>query len=230
MDTAESFDPAAVVTDVRSALASVAVPDDAEPMAAYMKHLFPFLGVKTPARRAATRPLLTAARDWTNSQLLDVADALMAQPEREFSYVAADLLRKWSGQLHSTDLARIRTLIETRPWWDTVDALAVHVLGSVTHADRQLQVEMDRWISDEDIWIARSAILHQLMWKGDTDAGRLFHYCDLRAGAPEFFIRKALGWALRQYARTDPDAVRSYVDANADRLSELTKREATRHL
>jgi 3-methyladenine DNA glycosylase AlkD len=228
--TAESFDPAAVAVGVRSALASVADADDIEPMAAYMKHRFPFLGVKTPARRAAIRPLLSDAEDWTNSQLLGVAEALMAQPERELSYAAADLLRKWSRHLRSDDLTRIRSLIETRPWWDTVDALAVHVLGPVIRADRRLQVEMDRWISADDMWIGRSAILHQLLWKDDTDADRLFHYCDLRAGDPEFFIRKALGWALRQYARTDPDAVRAYVDANADRLSALTKKEATRHL
>ncbi|MFW2382718.1 MAG: DNA alkylation repair protein [Acidimicrobiales bacterium] len=220
--------PAEIVAQVRTSLAAVAVPEDAEPMAAYMKNQFPFLGVKTPARRAAVKPLMKAAKEWSNHDLLGVAEALMAEPEREFSFVAADLLRKWARNLTSGDLGSVRALIETKSWWDTVDALAVHVVGPIVRADPSLQVDMDRWIEDDNIWVARTAILHQLMWKDQTDAERLFRYCDLRAADTQFFIRKALGWALRQYARTDPDAVRTYVEANEDRLSGLTKREAMR--
>jgi 3-methyladenine DNA glycosylase AlkD len=220
--------PAEVVAEVRSALQAVSVAEDAAPMAAYMKNQFPFLGVKTPARRAAVRPVMTAGKEWSNQDLLGVARQLMAQEEREFSFVAADLLRKWSATLESGDLVAVRALIETKSWWDTVDALAVHVVGAIVRADRDLQSEMDRWIVDDNMWVARAAILHQLMWKEETDADRLFHYCDFRAGETEFFIRKALGWALRQYARTDPDAVKAYVELNQDRLSGLTKREALR--
>ncbi len=219
-----------VVAEVRTALEAVAVAQDAEPMAAYMKNQFPFLGVKTPARRAAAKPIMAAGQGWSNSELLVVAESLMAEPEREFSFVAVDLLRKWAPMLESGDLAAVRSLIETKSWWDTVDALAVHVVGSIVRADRELQREMDRWIGDQNIWVARTAILHQLMWKSDTDTDRLFRYCDLRAADTEFFIRKALGWALRQYARTDPDAVMAYVEANQDRLSALTKREALRRI
>jgi 3-methyladenine DNA glycosylase AlkD len=220
--------PREVVAEVRKALDAMAVPEDAEPMAAYMKNQFPFLGVKTPARRAAVRPVMKGAKEWSNRDLLGVAQQLMAQPEREFSFVAADLLRKWSATLGSGDLVAVRALIETKSWWDTVDALAVHVVGAIVRGDRGLQSEMDLWIEDQDMWVARTAILHQLMWKEETDADRLFRYCDLRAADTEFFIRKALGWALRQYARTDPEAVRSYVETNQDRLSGLTKREAMR--
>ena len=215
---------------VRAVLEPVAVAEDAAPMAAYMKDQFPFLGVKTPARRAASKPLLRAAKAWTANEILDVADALMDESEREFAQVAVDLVRANAKTLKSGNLERLRGLIQTKSWWDTVDALAVHGVGPVVKADRELQMVMDEWIDDDDIWVARTAILHQLLWKADTDAKRLFHYCDLRAADREFFIRKALGWALRQYARTDPDAVRSYVERNEERLSGLTKREALKHL
>ncbi len=219
-----------LVRSLRRRLEAVAVAQDAEPMAAYMQHHAPFLGVKTPARRAQSKPMLLEAAAWSASELLDVADALFAEPEREFHQVACDLLRRWAKKLASDDLDRIRRVIQTKSWWDTVDALAVHVLGSVIRVDRTLQADMDDWIDDQDMWLARSAILHQLMWKEDLDAERLFRYCDLRAGDTEFFIRKALGWALRQHARTDPEAVALYVHENADRLSGLTKREALKHL
>ncbi len=219
-----------IVAEIRTALEAVAVAEDAQPMAAYMRNQFPFLGVKTPARRAAVKPLMAAGKGWSSNELLGVADALMAEPEREFSFVAVDMLRRWAKSLESADLAEVRTLVETKSWWDTVDALAVHVVGSIVKADRPLQLEMDRWVADSNIWVARTAILHQLLWKNETDADRLFRYCDLRASDTEFFIRKALGWALRQYARTDPDAVRAYVAANENRLSSLTKREALRRI
>ena len=219
-----------VIAEIEALLEPLANPANAEQMAAYMRDQFPFLGIKTPERRAAARPIMMRAKHWSAEDLLDVADALMGQPEREFSFVATDFLRKWNGHLHSEHLGRIRTLIQTKSWWDTVDALAVHTLGAVVRADRSLQSEMDVWINDDDIWVARSAILHQLMWKDEVDAERLFRYCDLRGADTEFFIRKALGWALRQYARTDPEAVRRYVFANSERLSGLTKREALKHI
>lgn len=219
-----------IVADLRVVLTEVADATQQKNMAAYMKDQFPFLGVKTPARRAAAKPLLAAAKAWSAEDLLDVADALFDEPEREFQYVAGDLLRRWAGRLGPSDLARVRRLIETKSWWDTVDALAVHVVGEIVRANRSLQEEMDRWVDDENLWIARTAILHQLLWKSDTDTARLFGYCRRRGGDGDFFIRKALGWALRQYARTDPDAVRAFVAAHAENLSALTKREALRHI
>ena len=219
-----------VVAELEAILEPLANAAEAQAMSAYMRDQFPFLGIKTPDRRAAVKPIMTRAKDWSAEDLLDVADALMDQPEREFSYVATELLRKWNRHLGTEHLGRIRTLIQTKSWWDTVDPLAIHILGTVVRQDRSLQAEMDVWINDSDIWVARSAIIHQLMWKADVDADRLFRYCDLRASDTEFFIRKAMGWALRQYAREDPQAVRTYVDTNADRLSGLTKREALKHI
>ena len=104
------------------------------------------------------------------------------------------------------------------------------IVGPMVAADATLSATLDRWIDDEDHWIARTAILHQLKYRERTDADRLFRYIDRRASDTEFFLRKAAGWALREYAKTDPDAVRAYVDDCGDRLSGLTRREALKHL
>lgn len=216
------------IDTVRNELESVADPAASAAMAAYMKHRFEFFGVKTPQRRAITKPTMAAARSASADQLIEFARACWDEPEREFQYVAQDMLGANVARLESRHLTDIRDLVTTRSWWDTVDALASWSVGGLVRADRTLANEMDRWIDDDDIWVARSAILHQLRWKEATDADRLFAYAERRASDPEFFIRKAIGWALRQYARTDPDAVRAFVDTHE--LSGLTRREALKHL
>ena len=103
-------------------------------------------------------------------------------------------------------------------------------MGTLVKTHSELAATMDRWIDDPNIWVARTAILHQLRYKHDLDEARLFRYCERRASDTEFFIRKALGWALRDYARVAPDAVRQFVESHEDELSGLTKREAMKHL
>jgi 3-methyladenine DNA glycosylase AlkD len=111
-----------------------------------------------------------------------------------------------------------------------VDTLAAHTVGPLVAAHPSLLDTMDDWIDDENLWLIRTAILHQLTYKQHTDAGRLFRYCAAQATHRDFFIRKAIGWALRQYDRTDPTAVRSFVDEHRTELSPLSVREAVRHL
>ena len=142
--------------------------------------------------------------------------------------MGTDVLTANVARLESRHLADIEGLITAKSWWDTVDGLAAWCVGGLVRVDRTLVTEMDRWIDADDIWLARSAILHQLRWGADTDADRLFDYSLRRAGDTEFFIRKAIGWALRQYARIDPDAVRTLVTTHE--FSGLTRREALRHL
>lgn len=124
----------------------------------------------------------------------------------------------------------VRHLITTVPWWDTVDLLAAHVVGPLVAADPALAATMDAWIDDDDLWVARAALLHQLRFKADTDTERLFGYCLRRSGHPDFFIRKAIGWALREYAKTDPDAVRDFLVREQRRLAPLSVREALRSI
>lgn len=218
------------VTEIRFALLRVADNENALQMAAYMKDHFAFFGVKAPDRRLAQKPLIDGLSGATGDELIEFAAACWAEEERETQYVAADALRKYVGALQARHLMGIKNLIVTKSWWDTVDSLAVHTVGPLVAANAELVSVMDEWIDDNDMWLARTAILHQLSYKERTDAGRLFAYADKRASDTEFFIRKALGWAMRQYSRTDPDAVRHYVAANEDRLSGLTKREALKRL
>ncbi|MEZ5377044.1 MAG: DNA alkylation repair protein [Acidimicrobiales bacterium] len=216
--------------ELRDDFEAVADPVRAVEMAAYMKGHFEFLGLPAAVRRSAQKPVLNASARASNSELLAFADACWDEDEREFQYTAADVLRKRAGALEPADLARVRALIVTKSWWDTVDSLAVHVVGALVKAHPDLGDEMDAWIGDDDLWVARTAMLHQLMWKDHTDADRLFAYARRKAGHPDFFMRKAIGWALRQYARTDPDAVRAFVEDLGDTLSPLSRREALKHL
>jgi 3-methyladenine DNA glycosylase AlkD len=218
------------VDRLRAALEEMADPARAEPMAAYMKHHFEFLGVQAPQVRLAAKPTLTAGRGATGDELIAFADRCWEQPEREFQYVGALVLRRWVAALEPRHIDDLRRLVTTKSWWDTVDSLAAWSVGPLVRANRELVAVMDDWIGSDDIWLARTALLHQLSWKGDTDGDRLFRYSLARAADTEFFIRKAIGWALRQYAREEPDRVRAFVDANRDALSGLTVREALKHL
>lgn len=222
--------PARQIDDLRRAIVAAADPVRATQMAAYMQGRFEFLGVAAPARKSAQKPFLAAGASASSAELLDAADACWAQPEREFQYVGADLLVRWVGSLSSGDLPRVERLVRSRSWWDTVDALAVNVLGPMIATDPALLDDVDRWIRDDDVWIARTAILHQLKYRERTDADRLFDDVDRRCADTDVFLRKAAGWALREYAKTDPVAVRRYVAARGDRLSGLTRREALKHI
>lgn len=214
---------------IREALEPLADPTRAIAMKAYMKDKFEFLGVMAGPRREAQRPFLALATTGPIENVWLSVEECWAHPEREFQYVATDLLRKNAQRLSPEDLPLLRQLIETKSWWDTVDALATHSVGPIVRK-HNLGSVMDEWVESENIWTARTAILHQLLYKKDTDKQRLFNYCIKRAGDREFFIRKALGWALRQYARIDQPAVIAFVADHESELSGLTKREALKHV
>jgi 3-methyladenine DNA glycosylase AlkD len=196
-------------------------PGSAAAMRAYMRDRFEFLGIQSSKRRDLGKPFLEAAED-----PLGTAQACWALPEREFQYFACDLLRRHAKTLTPADLPVLRTLVTTKPWWDTVDALAANVVGPVVRED---QTPMDAWAADEDLWVVRTALLHQLRYRDATDEDRLFSYSRRHLHQQDFFIRKAIGWALREYARTDPAAVRSFVAAHPD-LSGLSRREALKNI
>lgn len=195
-----------------------------------MRGRLPFLGIPTPERRALSRRVLDGTGRPSEADCTAIALRCWALEEREYQYFASDYLRRHVRHCSSAFLPVARYLVATRPWWDTVDALAAHVVGPLVAADPGLGAAMDDWITDDDVWIARTALLHQLRYKERTDADRLFAYCTARAAHPDFFVRKAIGWALREYAKTAPDAVRDYVDGQRDRLSPLSVREALKHL
>ncbi|MGW4160099.1 DNA alkylation repair protein [Streptomyces sp. NPDC004788] len=205
-------------------------PFRAQEMVAYMKGVAPFLGLRTPERRALSRTVLDGLPAPDEADCTAIALRCFALPEREYHYFAVDYLRRHVGRCSSAFLPVARTLVTTVSWWDTVDHLAAHVVGGLVLADPALVSDMDEWIADDDLWIARTALLHQLRYKTATDAGRLFSYCLLRSAHPDFFIRKAIGWSLREYAKTAPDEVRAFVAHNTSRLSPLSVREALKNL
>ncbi|RZU53083.1 3-methyladenine DNA glycosylase AlkD [Krasilnikovia cinnamomea] len=198
--------------------------------AAYMRDQFPFLGLPAPTQTALNRTVWTGLPKPAEDDLRGIVLACWDLPEREYQYFACTYLRRHAAVTGPGFLATLRTLITTKSWWDTVDPLATWAVGGLVQRHPVLVAEMDAWATDENMWLVRTAILHQLRYGADTDTERLFGYCTRQAGHRDFFVRKAIGWALRQYARTDPDAVRRYVAAHRDQLSGLSVREATKHL
>jgi 3-methyladenine DNA glycosylase AlkD len=198
--------------------------------AAYMRNQFPFLGLPAPSQAALNRSITSGLPAPTEDDLRTVALACWDLNEREYQYFACGWLRSHVRVPGPGFLSTARELITTKSWWDTVDSLATRFVGGLVRRHPELATEMDAWSADDDMWVVRTAILHQLHYGADTDTERLFGYCTRQAGHPDFFVRKAIGWALRHYARTDPDAVRGYLAGNADRLSALSVREAAKHL
>jgi len=201
-------------------------PARAVPMAAYMRDLFPYMGIATPERRRLTRAALEGVGRPGEGDLGELAGHLWELPEREYQYAGVDILIANVKVCGPEFLATAGTLITTKSWWDTVDGLASRIVGPLVAATPDLARTMDDWIESENTWLARTTILHQLGFKQRTDTARLFRYCLRRSSDTEFFIRKAIGWALREYSKTDPEAVRRFVAEHESELSGLSKREA----
>ena len=220
-----SVDAAEVVARLRAAFEPEADPVRAAGTSAYMRNQFPFFGMLTSDRRRLARHALAGLPAPDEDELAAVALALWAEPEREFQHTGCDYLRAHVGVGGTGFIAVVRELVTTKSWWDTVDALAAHAAGPLVRHHRELAAVMDDWVLDDNIWLVRSAILHQLAHKDATDADRLFRYCRERATDREFFVRKAIGWALRQYAAINPDGVDAFVIRTPE-LSALSVREA----
>lgn len=222
--------PSELVVALAEAYEGAADEDVAAGMSAYMRDQFEFHGIKARQRRALDRTVTSRGPSRpAHHYLVNVARDCWERPQREFQYFAVDYLRGHPRRLDPPFVELAREFVTTKSWWDTVDALAGGVIGPFLAFHGRMDV-MDGWIRDDDIWVVRSALLCQLTFKEDTDVERLFTYCLLRAGDTDFFVRKAIGWALRQYARTDPVAVRRFVVANEAVLSPMSRREALKHL
>lgn len=224
-----------LIAAVTSSYRGAADAERAAAQRAYMRDQFPYLGIATPERRRLSRDVLKGSSlkgspRPTTADCAALALRCWKLPEREFRYFAIDYLVANVKRCDSSLLTTLRALITSDSWWDTIDPLATRVVGPLVAADSGLLATMDAWVRDENLWIARTAILHQLHYKAATDEKRLFEYCVLQAGHQDFFIRKAIGWALREYAYTAPEAVRAFLDRERDRLSPLSVREAAKHL
>ncbi|HJV02686.1 MAG TPA: DNA alkylation repair protein [Burkholderiaceae bacterium] len=215
-----------VLAAIRKVLTANAQAARAEPMRAYMRNQFPFLGVPTPLRRQSLKPIFAELKGSGAAQLIAIAKQLWALPEREYQYAALDMLALRHTELGVGDLSALLLLAQQKSWWDTVDGLA-SIIGDILAGRHD---GMDAALSSPNMWLRRIAMLHQLGWRARTDSVRLFNYARTLAPEGEFFIQKAIGWALRDYARHDPDAVAAFLRAEKDHLAPLSYREANKHL
>ena len=224
-----------LVAAIRRALAAAADPERAGPMRAYLKSALPMLGVPMPVRTALLRPLLAAhplpdAGGWRATVLALWREA----GYREERYAALAVARHRPYQPHllgdpRASLALLDELVVTGAWWDLVDETATRLVGPLLRAHPAAVTPVLRaWASDPDRWRRRTAVICQIGSGTRTDTALLTAAVEANAADPDFFLRKGIGWALRQHARTDPDWVRRFVSAH--QLSPLSRREALRHL
>jgi 3-methyladenine DNA glycosylase AlkD len=219
---------------VRAALVVAAEPERAPAMQSYMKSAMPYLGVPKPARERALRPVFAArvlpdASVWSATVL-----ALWRRAQfREERYAAIDLTghRAYLAYQRAETLGLYDEMITTGAWWDYVDEVAARRVGPLLAARPEvIRPVILRWSCDGNLWRRRSSIICQLSFKAATDLGLLYACIDANLDDQDFFIRKAIGWALRQYARTDPAEVGRFVSARSDRISPLSRREALKNI
>lgn len=216
---------------VRSSLAAVADPAKAEPMAAYMKTEMPFYGVQKSGRVPIARQLVRRFPAGDRAEYEAVVRGLWGLDHREEKYLALAYARGFPSFVDAESMELYRDLIVEGAWWDLVDEAATKLVGAALADDRPRATPIVRsWISSDDVWLRRTSIIAQLGHKDRTDLDLLAAACIENRSDPEFFIRKAIGWALRQHARTDPDWVRAFLGQWGDELSPLSVREATKHL
>ncbi len=197
-------------------------------MAAYMKDQFSFLGIPRPKRNELQKSFIRQAR---KEKLLDweFVFRLWDLPEREFQYLALDYLIALTSSLSKADMDRLTDLIVKKSWWDTVDSLAANPIGTLCVKEPELvQSHILNWTDSDNIWLVRTAILFQLKHKEKTDKKLLASIIIGNSSSREFFINKAIGWALREYSKTDKEWVKEFIDSNP--LHSLSVREARKYL
>lgn len=204
-------------------------PDLAGPMKQYMRNRFEFLGIKSPAQKALIKQFVAENGLPDLAQIESMVRELWSWPEREYQYIALTLLGRRQKQLTPNVVSLLEYLITTKSWWDTVDSIASHNVGNlfVGYPDRQDPV-IDSWRGSDNIWLRRTTLLFQLGYKTQTDEALLFSLIEQNRESKEFFIQKAIGWALREYSKTAPEAVQAFV-AEAS-LAPLSQREALKWL
>ena len=215
------------VEELLENLKAVANPDDAGAMKAYMKNKFEFLGVKTPARRKLAKAFFKQQTD----SVIDwnFINEAWNNPYRELQYASLDYLESRKKLLIPSDLSHLKKLAQTKSWWDTIDFLD-RLVGSIIDRFPETKEIIVAWSCDEDIWLRRLAIDHQLLRKEETDTELLEKILVNNLGQTEFFINKAIGWALRDYSKTNPDWVRDFIERHRAEMATLSIREGSKYL
>ncbi|KAA3626641.1 MAG: DNA alkylation repair protein [Bacteroidetes bacterium] len=217
------------IQELENAYAQHANPQIAGDQSAYLKNLFPFIGLKTPVRRDAQKPLLAKANLPSKEEAFTIAKTLWSKPEREYHYFAQELLQKYKRQFEVSDLTLFEYMASHNSWWDSVDIIAVKLIGEYFKKfPAEIKPNINKWLHSGNMWLQRCAILFQLHYKQGIDTEILTHVINSLLGSDEFFINKAIGWILREYGKTNPEWVLDFVDKTD--LHPLSRREAIRRL
>ena len=217
------------VTSLKNLFEKNADPSQAPAMKKYMRDQFEYLGIKSPKLKELSKTFLNEYGLPPVDELDTIVRELWALPQREFQYLGGGLVGMSDKQLPANFIETIEVLLTTKSWWDTVDSIAGGVVG--VHFKRYPAVKkkyLARWRRSENFWLRRTTILFQLNYKQETDFDLLCEIIRENLDSKEFFINKAIGWALRQYARIDPKAVKRFIKATP--LHPLSRREALKHL
>ncbi|CQR24670.1 DNA alkylation repair enzyme [Streptococcus varani] len=203
-------------------------PEQAVQMEAYMRHQFPFLGIQTSKRRQLSKDFISLSKadkaiDW------EFVSELWNLEEREFQYFATDYLRDLQQFLTVDDIPNLRQLVISKSWWDTVDSLD-RTIGNINFPSSEIDQIMLDWSTDDNFWLRRIAIDHQLLRKDRMKTALLEKILVNNLDQSEFFINKAMGWILRDYSKTNPEWVEDFLNRNRNGLSNLTIREASKYI
>ena len=194
---------------------------------AYMRNKFEFYGIKTPLRREIQKPFLAKSYLPPKIDLEEIIKTLWNKPQREYQFIAQELVFKYTRQFDKNDIALLEFMVTHKSWWDTVDYIAVKLISAYfIRFPEQLENYIDKWLASGNIWLQRCCLLYQLKSKAKMDTQRLQYIVQNLLGSKEFFINKAIGWVLREYSRTNPKWVRDFTENND--LANLSRREALR--
>lgn len=203
--------------------------DNAAQMEKYMKNHFAFFGIKTPLRREITKEFFQESHILQQDFQEEFILALWERKEREYQNIGLDYLEKSLRKIGKEHVPLMEKLIRTKSWWDTVDMLAQKVVGKIAMNNPEVIKEtIEPWAFSNHLWLRRSAILFQLKYKDKTDEAILSRYINQNATSNEFFIKKAIGWALREYSKTNPEFVKTFIEKN--NLQKLSIREGSKYL
>ena len=202
--------------------------EQAQKMSKYMLNKFEYIGIKTPERRKIFKNFF---KEYKNEEKIDweFVNKCWENKHREFQYIAADYLKNMKDKLTIDDIPKFKRLILKKSWWDTIDNLDM-TIGTLALKDSNVNKILLEWSLDENIWLRRIAIDHQLLRKEKTNTELLEKILKNNLGQAEFFINKAIGWALRDYSKTNPEWVKNFIEKNRENMAKLSIREASKYL
>ena len=202
--------------------------EQAQRMSKYMLNKFEYIGIKTPERREIFKNFF---KEYKNGEKIDweFVNKCWENKYREFQYIAADYLKNMKDKLTIDDIPNLKQLILKKSWWDTIDNLDM-TIGALALKDSNVNKILLEWSLDENIWLRRIAIDHQLLRKEKTNTELLEKILKNNLGQNEFFINKAIGWALRDYSKTNPEWVKNFIEKNRENMAKLSIKEASKYL